>query len=170
VAVVLGLDGDCDVAAITYRLGECPDDLLAAFATDLAGQGVDVVGVAQRRPGPDLVRLPDGARIDRVPAGLAEAQVWLTRAVDRDPDLLIINRFGSSECAGGGLVSVIAAAVRRDVPVLLAVPEALFGDWLVASGGLSVRIGCRRAGLDGWWRSLARRGGAIREGFCARFK
>ncbi len=82
---------------------------------------------------------------------------------------MIINRFGSRERAGGGLVPVIAAAIRRDVPVLLAVPEALFPDWLVASGGLSVRLACRRAGLDGWWRSLGRRG-TIREGFCGRFK
>ncbi len=168
-AVAIGLDGDCDVAAMTYAPGDRPDDLLAAFAGDLAGQGVDVVGVVQRRPGPELVRLPDGARLDRIPAALAEAQAWLTQAVDHDPDLLILNRFGTSECAGGGLLSVMSAAIRRDVPVLLAVPEALFGDWLVASGGLSVRLACGRAGLDGWWRSLARLG-RTREGFCARFK
>lgn len=168
-AVAIGLDGDCDVAAMTYGPDDRPDDLMAAFAADLAGQGVDVVGVAQRRPGPDLVRLPDGARIDRIPAALAEAQAWLTQVVDRDPDLVIINRFGVHECAGSGLVPVIAAAIRRDVPVLLAVPEALFPDWLVASGGLSVRLACRRARLDGWWRSLGHRG-TVREGFCTRFK
>ncbi len=66
-AVAIRLDGDCDVAAMIYGPHDRPDDLMASFAADLAGQGIDVVGVAQRRPGPDLVRLPDGARIDRIP-------------------------------------------------------------------------------------------------------
>jgi len=36
VPVAIGLDGDCDVAAMTYAPGDCPDDLLASFAGDPA--------------------------------------------------------------------------------------------------------------------------------------
>ena len=42
------------------------------------------------------------------------------------------------------------------VPVLIAVPEALFADWLHFSGGLTIRLDCRRISLDRWWTSLSR--------------
>jgi hypothetical protein len=47
--------------------------------------------------------------------------------------------------------------VDADIPVVTAVPEHRFAAWLSYSGGMSVRLQCRRAALDNWWQSVARR-------------
>ena len=38
---------------------------------------------------------------------------------------------------------------------LIAVPERRFADWIRFSGGMNVRLACRRDALDRWWRSVA---------------
>ena len=152
---------DSDVAALVYNRGDDPDTVLAAFAADLAAQGLDVVGLLQRRRhnAVDFMLIPDASPIGAgVPcaAALSAAEPSLRDAVRRRPDLLIVNRFGSAELSGGGLLGVLAEAVRLDVPVLIAVPQAIFTDWLGFSGGLAIRLDCRRAGLDRWWKALSK--------------
>ena len=39
---------------------------------------------------------------------------------------------------GGGLIPVLAGAIQLDIPVLIGVPDALFGSWLTPAGGLAV--------------------------------
>jgi len=145
---------DSDVAALVYRPGDDPDAVLAAFMTGLTVDGFDPVGLLQRRNGTvvDFVLMPGAGTID----ALAAAQPSLLAAVRRRPDLLVVNRFGSAELSGGGLLGVLVEAVRLEVPVLIAVPQALFADWLGFSGGLTIRLDCRRNSLDRWWASLSR--------------
>jgi hypothetical protein len=95
---------------------------------------------------------------------------WLRRRIRRKPELLVINRFGSLERAGGGFCSVIQAALDNDVPVVLAVPAALFEGWLKASHGMMVRLTCERASLDAWWTALDRGTRADVATLCARTK
>ena len=157
---------DSDVAALVYNRGDDPDTVLAAFAADLAAQGLDVVGLLQRRrhdatgtAAVDFMLIPDASPVGAgVPcaAALSAAEPSLRDAVRRRPDLLIVNRFGSAELSGGGLLGVLAEAVRLDVPVVIAVPQAIFTDWLGFSGGLAIRLDCRRAGLDRWWNALSK--------------
>ena len=183
-------DAQCDIAALVYGPGKRPDDLLGEFASDLLAEGFDVVGVLQtRNPSsagwqtPDLVFLPDGHRLSLAsPAGdadalaracldaLAEADAWLRQALRRRPDVLVLNRFGSSERSGAGLIGAVAQALALEVPVLLAVPQALFGDWLEFSQGLTVKLECRRESLDAWWISLGWPSSAPRRRFCETFK
>jgi hypothetical protein len=145
---------DSDVAALIYAPGDDPDGLLGSFATDLAAGGFDPVGLVQRRRGSrlDYLLMPGTSPV----AAPSAAAPSLLQAVRRRPDLLIVNRFGSAELSGGGLLGVLVEAVRLDVPVLIAVPQALFADWLAFSGGLAVRLGCTRTGLERWWASLSK--------------
>lgn len=157
---------DSDVAALVYGRSDDPDTLLATFASDLAAQGFDVVGLLQRRrrgaegaiAAVDFLLFPDASPVGAgVPCAdaLSAAEPSLRDAVRRRPDLLVVNRFGSAELSGGGLLGVLTDAVRLEVPVLIAVPQAIFTDWLGFSGGLTIRLDCRRAGLDRWWASLS---------------
>jgi hypothetical protein len=145
---------DSDVAALVYRPGDDPDAVLDAFVASLVADGFDPIGLLQRRNGPavDFVPMPDAGTVE----ALSAATPALLDAVRRRPDLLVVNRFGSAELSGGGLLSVLIEAVRLDVPVLIAVPQALFSDWLVFSGGLTIRMDCRRNSLDRWWASLSK--------------
>lgn len=178
--------GECDVAAMVYGPGDAPDPLLQAFVGGLLGLGYDAVGVVQQRAparsgfdgSVDLRLIPDDdRRPDREPAAacgtaLQGIGVRLIEALKRQPDLVALNRWGSQEAAGAGLTDVLAEAIERDIPVVIAVPEALFPDWLATTQGLAVRLQPRRESLERWWRSLGRppSGAGAAPTFCERFK
>lgn len=174
-------DAQCDVAAVVYRADDDPDRLLADFARDLRRAGLRPVGIVQAGrncqaenprlgvmvlPGGDSVCLvsdsaclgPEGegcgtrCRLDA--ARLAELARRLGSAIEHGADLVVINRFGRLEAEGGGLVDLIALALDTDIPVLIAVPERRFPDWIRFSGGMNVKLACRRAALDRWWQSV----------------
>ena len=168
-------DSQADIAAVAYGPGEDPDGLLRGFAESLSRSGYRAVGLIQasRRSAvaPEAlsaVMLPTGAAVslrhDRRPSAigchldadeLAEARMRLAQAIAEGADLVIINRFGSSEAEGGGLIDLIVQALDADRPVLIAMPERRFADWIRFSGGMNVRLACRRDALDLWWRSVA---------------
>jgi hypothetical protein len=168
-------DAQCDVAAVVYEAGDDPDGLLIDFADHLRRGGLRPVGVVQAGrscradsprhgvivlPGGDTVCLvgdPGGCDAGcRLDAGrLADLAKRLAAAIEEGADLVIINRFGSSEAAGGGMIDLIVQALHADMPVLIAVPERRFLDWIRFSGGMNVRLACRRDALDRWWRSVA---------------
>jgi len=184
-------DGECDVAAMVYRPTDDPDAVLEEFIRRLGRRGFDALGVVQRRGSPDragggpleFLVLADGGR-HRAPAErssaaraacgrlLHDVSAPLLDALMPETDLLALNRFGSLEAQGGGLLAVLARAIDLDVPVVIAVPEALFASWLLLAEGLAVRIAPDLRSLESWWRSLAKTpaAGASRETFCARFK
>ncbi len=182
-----------DIAALVYGRDDDPDELLASFSFDLAAAGFEPAGLLQRRKadasraasGLDLILLPDARTISlgygQPPdqsgfassgAALAEASASLSRALRFRPDVLVVNRFGSSEIAGGGLLGVICEAVERDIPVLIAVPRALFTQWRVFSNGMSVKLDCDRRALDRWWGSVSKTAasGPSPSNFCDAFR
>src|SRR5260370_10347176 len=91
-----------------------------------------------------------GCRLDD--QRLGELADRLTAAIDDGPDLVVINRFGRAEAEGRGLVKPIAQALKADIPVLIAVPQRRFFDWIRFSEGMNVRLPCRREAVDRWWR------------------
>jgi hypothetical protein len=184
----VSFDAQCDLAAVVYGAGDDPDRVISGFAADLSRGGSRAVGVVQlgrscQREGPRLgvVVLPDGevvglalpeethgggCRLD--PDRLAGLAVRLAAAIEDGADLVIINRFGRSEAEGNGLIDLIPQALGADIPVLIAVPEQRFDDWIRFSEGMNVRLDCRREALDTWWRAVAgasRRRGTT-ETFC----
>ena len=168
-------DAQCDVAAVVYGADDDPDRLLIGFADDMRRAGRRPVGVVQagrsckaENPRLGVVVLPGGENICLVPSAergrtgcgldagrLAELAKRLAAALEDGADLVVINRFGRAEADGGGLIDVIARALDLDIPLLIAVPERRFPDWVRFSCGMNVRLACRHEALDRWWRSVA---------------
>jgi len=168
-------DAQCDLAAVVYGHDDDPDRLLIEFADDLRRSGLRPIGVVQvgrgcrsKNPALGVVLLPGGEVVGLVqdseapaagcrldPGRLADLAMRLTGTIEGGADLVIINRFGRSEAGGKGLIDLIAQAVDADIPVLIAVPEQRFSDWIRFSNGMNVRVACRREALDQWWRSVA---------------
>jgi hypothetical protein len=166
---------ECDVAAIVYGAADDPDAVLAEFIKDLLAQGVDAIGLLQRRdlrrpdmsgpveffliPDADAPKVcwkPHSSPIRSCGAQLRDFGSRLELALERRPDLIVLNRFGWLEVCGSGLLNLLACAIERDVPVAIAVPEGLFGRWLIVAQGLAVRLRCDRVSLDRWWEGLRR--------------
>ncbi len=77
-----------------------------------------------------------GCRLD-VDA-LLNAATRVRDALAMEPDLLIVNKFGKTECEGGGCRSLIAEAVELGVPVLIAVPYGNLDPWRNFAGDLAI--------------------------------
>jgi hypothetical protein len=168
-------DAQCDLAAVVYGPDDDPDRLFIDFADDLSRSGRRTVGLIQvgrtcrsQDPGFGAVVLPGGDVVSlaedpppctagcRLDAGrLADIATRLTDALAVGSDLVIINRFGRMEAAGGGLAGLITRAVHTGIPVLIAVPEHRFAALIKFAAGMNVRLACRREALDRWWQSVA---------------
>lgn len=164
---------ECDVAALVYRAGEDPDPVLWEFVHDLRGKGHDAAGLLQCRnldhrdiyepiefflvpseDGQTLRREKCGRATESCGAQLQELGAGLARALERRPDVVVLNRFGWLEVNGSGLLNVLGEAIDLDVPVLIGVPEGLFDSWLSVVQGLAVKLRCDRADLDRWWSTI----------------
>jgi Protein of unknown function (DUF2478) len=182
-------DAQCDLAAVVYGPDDDPDRLFNDFAEDLSRSGRRPIGLIQvgracrsEDPGLGAVVLPGGDVVSlvedlpartpgcRLDAGrLTDIAERLADALARGSDLVIINRFGRSEAAGGGLAGLIIRAIGADIPVLIAVPEHRFAALIKFADGMNVRLACRREALDRWWRSVAGQPERPLSGSCATF-
>jgi hypothetical protein len=165
---VAEFDAQCDLAALVYAEPDEPDRLLREFVQDLTTCGYRVVGLLQTRlddGGAAVTVLPTGETIALaqgrgpfstrpVPCDLAEAAARIDVLIQPGADLVIINRFGKLEAEGAGLVDEIARALGSDIPVLVAVPEFRFSDWLSFCRGMGVKLPCRRGSLQSWWNAM----------------
>jgi hypothetical protein len=163
-------DAQCDLAALVYGQPDEPDRLLREFVQDLTNRGYRVVGLIQTRLGDGgaaVTVLPTGetiplaqrrgtitnaSRLD--PCDLAEAAARIDVLIESGADLVIINRFGKLEAAGTGLVDEIARALSVDIPVVVAVPEFRFPEWLSFCSGMGVKLPCRNGSLQSWWKAM----------------
>lgn len=137
------------------------DPLLVEVARQLRLRGLRLGGTVQvntDRAGSlqcdmDLMVLPDGpalrisqnrgalARGCRLDAGSLELAVaHVARTLDAGADLVIINKFGKHEAEGRGFRSVIAAALDRDMPVLVGLNAANREAFDRFSGGLAIEL------------------------------
>lgn len=101
----------------------------------------------------------EGARGCRLDVeALINAAARVRNALATHPDLLIVNKFGKTECEGGGCRSLIVEAVECGVPVVVAVPRANIESWRHFADDLAVEYDlgdlptdgahlCRRVGL-----------------------
>ncbi len=161
-----------DVAAVRYGPDDDPDSVLDEFLRRRLGEGHDALGILQHRVA-DAPARNRAIAFDLVPRGewpslepllpppdapcsavLPDLAAHLARALERRPDVVILNRFGRAECQGAGVLGAIAAAVDRDIPILIATPEPLYAQWTQLSCGLSVTLRPEAASLEAWWQSL----------------
>jgi nucleoside-triphosphatase THEP1 len=138
------------IVAILYSDGREVDPVIRRIADRLQAEGWSCAGFVQRElPRPDRSRcdmiledLVTGVSVvisqDRGPGArgcrldlseLLRAATLVRAALAEGPDLLIVNKFGKSEGEGGGFRPLIAEAVERGVPVLVAVPWRNIDSW-----------------------------------------
>ncbi len=77
-----------------------------------------------------------GCRLDVEALLMAVARVRATLMTA--PDLLIVNKFGKTECEGGGCRSLLVEAIDLNVPVLVAVPVGNLDGWRRFAGEYAV--------------------------------
>ena len=155
------------MAALVFGKPDDPDRVLNDFVQDLTGRGYRVVGLIQTRlsDGTAAVTvLPSGETIPlaqprdpcagATPCDLAPAAARIDALIEAGADLVVINRFGKHEAEGSGLIDEIARALTSDIPVLVAVPEFRFAQWLSFCHGMSVKLPCRDDSLQGWWDAM----------------
>lgn len=130
------------------------DQLIAEVADRLASRGLRLAGTVQsnherpdrRKCDMDLRVLPDGPilRISEDRGELARGCILDSGALEQTvhevegrldgADLLIVNKFGKREAEGKGLVSVIAEALHRGMPVLVGVNGLNLAAFLAFAG------------------------------------
>jgi hypothetical protein len=182
-------DSQCDLAALVYGQDQDPDAVLRDFAADLNQRGYRAVGLVQLghhcidapklsavlvHTGEELQLFQDlgscatrdnggavarGCRLDV--GQLLNAGAQVASAIDQGADLLIVNRFGRQEREGNGLTYLIERALSADIPVVIAVPEHRFADWIRFADGMSVKLHCDFGSLNAWWDNVAARNGSF---------
>jgi len=161
---------------VTTRRGGT-DRLLTRFAAECRRAGLRPAGLVQAntaRAGThhcdmDVTVLPDGGtyrisqslgrgargcRLDAAALEQAVSEVRQGLAAAR-PDILVVNKFGRHEAAGGGFRDVIAGALMDDVPVLVGVGALNLAAFTAFTGGMAERLPPERAALMSWLRGAA---------------
>jgi nucleoside-triphosphatase THEP1 len=164
----------CDLAALVYDEHQDPDAVLREFASEVNARGFRVVGMVQAGQCADsslsAVLLHSGETLllsqdfDPAAAGcrldvsrLQNAGARVADALEAGADLLIVNRFGKREREGRGVGYLIERALEVGTPVVIAVSSGHFDEWVKFAGGMTVKLGCDRPSLDGWWRKVSLR-------------
>lgn len=164
-----------NLAAVIYRPENDIDLLLSTFAGQLQREGSRLGGVVQRNwresCGPvklmEVIDLMTGQAIPICQnlgagssacklnmGGIAVAAQAVRRAVLDEVDLVIVNKFGKTEAAGGGLRTEIAEAVLAGRPVLTAVSERVYPAWREFTGGFGTTLFCDEAVIGDWWGDM----------------
>lgn len=174
------------IAAIVYSDGVYPDGAMASAIAPLEDLGVPLAGALQvpaehvegRHPCDMLLkdlasgdvsaiaeergRHAAGCRLDV--AMLTEIGEGVVNSLrDGKPRLLVVNKFGKIEAAGGGLRGAIAEAVELGVPVLVGVPARNLDSWRAFAGVLALELQVESRAIAEWLASHGL-GPAIRDG------
>ena len=99
-----------------------------------------------------------GCRLD--PSALEEAVARVGEALDTQPRLLIINKFGKHEADGRGFRPLIAEAMMREIPVIVGVNGLNEQKFLDFTGGDAERVTPDLDTLDAWIEKAAPTAGA----------
>lgn len=164
------------IAAVVYPATCDADGLLADAARRLLREGVRLGGLVQHNRGDCALpgfamELEDlatgriipisedrgaGAHACRLDAcGLAEGAAALLAAIETGPALVIVNKFGRQEAAGGGLRHEMAATVLSGLPLVTAVRADLLPAWEAFAGGEWERLAPDADAILHWCRAKA---------------
>lgn len=94
-----------------------------------------------------------GCRLDT--GSLAEAAGWLREAIEAEPDVLFINRFGRQEGEGRGLRDEIGTAVMAELPIVVGVSRAHLSDWQAFIGEESAILPANSQQIAAWCLAAA---------------
>ena len=89
-----------------------------------------------------------GCRLDV--AALVDASMRIESSLDRDPALLVLNKFGKVEAEGGGMCGLLAKALERGIPAIIGVPERNLDAWRRFAGDFSAELAADRGQVAEW--------------------
>lgn len=160
-------------AVVHFGEGE-GDDLLGTILAECQNQGWRVRGlVTQQGKDPHgvlpmmlrdldtgetfvisqyLGRDSRGCNLDM--GGLADAGKVLRHALDQQPDLVFVNRFGYGETQGRGLSQEFSQLISAGIPVLTIVSEKYLESWHAFSDGLAQTLPLEREAIEHWLLSI----------------
>ena len=161
-------------AAIVHSGDGEGDDLLAELLAECQQQGWRVRGlVTQQGKDPHgvlpmtlrdldtgetfvisqyLGRNSRGCNLDM--GGLADAGKVLRQALNQQPDLVFVNRFGYGETQGRGLSHEFAQLISAGIPLLTLVSEKYLEGWHEFSAGLAQTLPLQREAIEHWLLSI----------------
>jgi hypothetical protein len=158
----LPIDGaERSLAAIVYDNEAYPDGLFRQIVEACRAAGIATAGVLQHLASANADRRCDvyledlstgqltalfenrgsearGCRLDG--AALADVTARIENSLESEPDILVLNKFGKSECEGEGMRSVIASAMARDIPVVIGVPRRNVDAFRDFAGGFALEL------------------------------
>jgi hypothetical protein len=162
------------IAAVLFDRDDEVDAAVGEFVAAVRREGALVAGFLQERLetadcAHDDVRLRDlvrgdafaimqdlgagatGCRLDAAAIAFAAGRLGEVLALEPEPDLVIVNRFGKLECEGGGLLAELGETVARGLPVVVCVPLRFRDAWVAFAGGLDVELPPVSGALADWW-------------------
>lgn len=163
------------IAAVVYDPGEHIETLLEDAARELRRQGVRVGGLVQRsvRDNPEdrcrieLESVGSGAVYPLTqalgsqsqscaldPAKLADASMVIREAILEAADLVMVNKFGAQEAAGGGLRDEMLEIAVAGIPLLTSVPRRFLGEWHAFMSDTAVLLPMSLGAIVGWWNGV----------------
>lgn len=89
------------------------------------------------------------------PGALAHAGKVLREALHEQPDLVIVNRFGSAEASGQGYSSEMLALMSEGIPLLTLVSPKYQADWQRFVGRHDCLLPLRESALLAWTEALS---------------
>lgn len=151
------------------------DRLLTLFSRQMVARGTHLAGVAQTNTecsdstlcDMDVLVLPDGptirisqslgtgargCRLD--PSALEQAVALVSASLDRNPQLLVVNKFGKHEAEGRGFRPVIGDALMRGIPVLAGVNTMNHDAFVEFTQGMGQRLSAEPDALERWFEDL----------------
>jgi nucleoside-triphosphatase THEP1 len=146
------------ILAIAYSDGLAADQLISELGYRLRDAGFAVAGLVQHnhfvrdrakcdmeveelfsgtilKLSEDRGKEARGCRLDR--SALSEAASLLSASLEREPALVILNKFGKTEAEGHGLRDSLVQAVQLGVPVIVGVPYRNVEQWRIFAEGLA---------------------------------
>ncbi|MCV2869240.1 DUF2478 domain-containing protein [Defluviimonas sp. WL0002] len=103
----------------------------------------------------NLGALAKGCRLD--PAALESVVGHVERALDRGPQLLIVNKFGKQELDGRGFRPLIGRALADGVPVLCAVNSDNAAKFAEFAAGMERELPSEADAVLGWCKAAMAR-------------
>ena len=133
------------VRGLVTEQGRDPDGILPMQLRDFYTGELFVI--SQR-----LGRDSRGCSLDM--GGLAEAGKVLRDAINEQPDLVFVNRFGYGEVQGRGLNQEFAQLISARIPVLTLVSEKYLEGWQAFSGDLAQTLPLERDAIELWLATI----------------
>jgi len=172
------------LGVISSQEAGATDTLLSQLADRLTARGLRLAGTVQINTdcGPnkpcdmDVKVLPNGpvlrisqslgtqargCRLD--PDVLAQAVGIATAQFEKNVvDLLIVNKFGKTESAGGGFRDLIATALSAGIPVIVGLNQLNAPEFKAFTGGIAEQLDTRLEAMEAWSVLALRKGTVIK--------